>query len=90
MSMYAHYVGVDISFKTATIAWQGTSRTKPTVIEIKQTQKSYDKLIKRLHPLDDPSRVLVVMEATGTYWMKLAYALVEADFAVSVVNPIEP
>jgi transposase len=30
------------------------------------------------------------MEATGTYWMKLAYALVEADFAVSVVNPIQP
>lgn len=30
------------------------------------------------------------MEATGTYWLKLAYALFQVGFAVSVVNPREP
>jgi hypothetical protein len=29
------------------------------------------------------------MEATGTYWMRLAYTLHEAGFVVSVVNPVQ-
>jgi len=33
------------------------------------------------------ARTLVVMEATGVYWMKLAVFLHEAGFAVSVINP---
>ena len=46
--MITHYVGIDISFKTATIAWQSTPDAKPTVIEIQQTSKAYKQLIKQL------------------------------------------
>jgi transposase len=31
--------------------------------------------------------VLIVLEATGTYWMRLAVTLAEAKYAVSVINP---
>jgi transposase len=34
-----------------------------------------------------PAHVLVVLEATSTYWVRLACALHAADYAVSVVNP---
>ena len=34
-----------------------------------------------------PSHVLVVMEATGSYWMSLATRLVYEGFQVSVINP---
>ena len=33
--------------------------------------------------------ILVVMEATATYWMRLATFLVEANIAVSVSNPVQ-
>jgi len=36
-----------------------------------------------------PSRVLVVMEATGSYWISLATRLVHEGFAVSVINPAQ-
>lgn len=85
--MITHYVGIDISFKTATIAWQCTPDAKPTVIEVQQTSKAYKQLIKQLKTLALPHHVHVVMEATG---MKIAYALFEARFIVSVVNPIQP
>lgn len=88
--MMSHYVGVDISFKTASIAWQVTPDQSPTVIEIQQTAKGYTKLIRQLRLLGDPASIQVVMEATGTYWMKLAYAVFDAGFVVSVVNPIQP
>ena len=38
----------------------------------------------------DPAATLVVMEATGNYWIALAIVLHQAGFAVSVVNPAAP
>lgn len=37
----------------------------------------------------EPAAVLVVMEATGSYWVALATALYHAGFAVSVINPAQ-
>jgi len=34
-----------------------------------------------------PAATLVVLEATGNYWVALAIALHEAGYPVSVVNP---
>ena len=33
--------------------------------------------------------MLIVLEATGTYWLKLAITLVQAGFTVSVINPAQ-
>lgn len=85
--MIAHYVGVDISYKTATVAWQVTPETSPIVREIQQTPAGYRSLIKQLKKLASPDCIHVVMEATSTYWMALAHDLYQAGFVVSVVNP---
>jgi transposase len=34
-----------------------------------------------------PTEILVVIEATGSYWVALAVSLHEAGFAVAVINP---
>lgn len=88
--MISHYVGVDISLKTAAIAWQETSDAPVTVIEISQTPKAYRQLITRLKTLALPRHIHIVMEATSTYWMELAQTLFDAGFKVSVVNPTQP
>jgi transposase len=36
-----------------------------------------------------PGQVLVVMEATGTYWLSLATFLVRQGFVVSAINPAQ-
>ena len=38
------------------------------------------------HPADS---ILVVMEATGSYWINLATTLTQNGFAVSVINPAQ-
>jgi len=88
--MITHYVGIDISYKTATVAWQPAPDDNPTVEEIQQTPNAYRKLIQRLSKLASPQQIQVVMEATGSYWMAIAYALYDAGFVVSVVNPSDP
>ena len=45
-------------------------------------------MVKKLQATgQDPSRILVVMEATGSYWISLATRLVHEGFQVSVINP---
>jgi transposase len=36
-----------------------------------------------------PQAILVVLEATGSYWITLATTLAEAGFAVSAINPAQ-
>jgi transposase len=88
--MITQYVGIDIAHKTATVAWKTALQDKPTVLTIPQTPVGYHHLIAHLHTLGQPHQIHLVMEATSTYWMALAYRLVEAHFIVSVVNPIQP
>jgi transposase len=37
----------------------------------------------------EPAQTLVVMEATGNFWMRLAWHLHRQGFAVSVINPAQ-
>ncbi len=77
-------VGVDIAAKTFTAAW--TPTTKP--VSFNQTTEGFQKLQDSLLAVvRKPHDVLVVMEATGSYWVSLAVALHEMGFDVSVVNP---
>jgi transposase len=36
-----------------------------------------------------PAETLIVLEATGSYWVRLAASLHSAGFVVSVVNPAQ-
>jgi transposase len=88
---YELFVGVDVAAATATVVWSAAALeifSRP--LTITQTADGFAELQQRLRALEHPaSNVLVVMEATGTYWVTLATTLVAAGYAVSVVNPAQ-
>lgn len=85
---YQLYVGVDIAAATFT-----ASRLRPEAKPDKsqnytQTLKSFTKLAQDLLQTGvAPAQILVVLEATGNYWISLAVFLHQANFVVSVINP---
>jgi transposase len=86
-SGYQLFVGVDIAATTATVAWQAAGVPGPKPLTIEQSPQGFAVLARRLRATGHaPEDILVVMEATGSYWLSLATALAEADFAVSVIN----
>ena len=88
--VYRLFVGVDIAAVTATVAWllPGTPITRPITID--QTPSGLAQLQARLQATGiAPGDTLVVLEATGSYWITLATALHQAGYAVSVINPMQ-
>lgn len=87
---YSMYVGVDISAQeahVATLTGEGEI-SQPFVIE--QTPEGMAELAHILLSSGHaPQATLIVMEASGSYWMQLATWLYEAGFAVSVINPAQ-
>ena len=90
---FAHYrlfVGIDIAATTCAVSWMRPNAQPTRAITIKQTPAGFADLQRQLFAIEpDPHAVLIVMEATGTYWMRLASSLVAASFAVSVINPAQ-
>ena len=87
---YSLCVGVDIAATTATVSWMrpGENACRPVTIE--QTPDGYASLERKLCATGQaPDQVLVVMEATGSYWITLATQLVHAGFQVRVINPAQ-
>ena len=87
---YSLFVGVDIAATTATVSWMrpGEKACRPVMIE--QTPDGYASLERKLRATGQaPDQVLIVMEATGSYWITLATQLVHAGFQVSVINPAQ-
>src|SRR5215813_4611284 len=85
---YDWYVGVDIGADSASVV-QGPSPDKLSqALSIAQSQAGLTDLDGRIIQAGVlRERTLVVMEATGTYWMKLATALHALGYCVSVINP---
>ncbi|WJW67495.1 IS110 family transposase [Candidatus Chlorohelix allophototropha] len=85
---YEYYAGLDIAAKTFTAATCYRDAEPSRAVSLSQSPEGYASLTKFLlkagHPLD---QILVVMEATGTYWIELATYLQGEGFAVSVINP---
>lgn len=77
------YVGIDISAKTVDLACRANGRDSK-VERFEQTIIGHAKIIKRLKALHP---TVVVMEATGIYYLDLAVALHEAGLPVCVINP---
>src|SRR5262245_50527067 len=87
---YALFVGVDIAAQTATVATQRPGTKASRSFTIDQTPEGYTSLLHQLQGTGSrPDQVLVVMEATGSYWISLATRLVHEGFAVSVINPAQ-
>jgi len=86
------YAGVDIAAETFTAAWMAPSpnATPGRAATFDQTPQGVARLQERLRASgQQPADILVVMEATGSYWIALATTLAQAGFMVSVVNPAQ-
>lgn len=85
---YRLFVGVDIASPdfTATSVAAGTLPTREAK-SYEQTAHGFERFMKRLQESCIlPAEILVVMEATGSYWVALATALYQAGFAVRAIN----
>jgi transposase len=83
------YVGIDIAAYSAAVAWSETLSGAVGSLSIEQTPAGYATLCKQLPTTSTPQETLVVMEATGTYWLGLAWYLHERGYQVSVLNPAQ-
>src|SRR6478672_12557146 len=84
------FVGADIAAASVTVAWQAPGVAVSCPITIEQTPAGFAALRQRLLATGQaPATILVVMEATGSYWLALAQALAAHGFAVSVINPLQ-
>jgi transposase len=87
-SRYHLFVGVDIAFKTLTAVWLTPGATPSRPLTVDNTPQGFARLQARLLASGEaPATILVVMEATGSYWVALATTLAQSGFGVSVINP---
>jgi transposase len=85
---YRLFVGADIAAATATLAWMSLGQPLSRAITIDQSPSGIASLRTRLQATGiAPADTLIVMEATGSYWITLATSLHQAGYAVSVINP---
>ena len=78
-SSYEVFVGVDIAASTAMVAWLCPGQPISHPINTPQTAAGFALLQQTLRALAvTPGRILIVMEATGSYWERLAVSLVRA------------
>lgn len=85
---YQLYVGIDIAATSATVAWIGPAHPAQAPFTLDQTPTGFATLLRRLAATTlPPPTILVVLEATSTYWVRLATTLHAAGYAVSVINP---
>jgi len=76
-------IGVDIGSKTAPMAWRKDGKNAGTWV-IEQSATGHSLAVKKLLALKPD---LIVMEATGIYYLDLAIKLTSAGLPVAVINP---
>ncbi len=87
---YQLYVGVDIAAATFTAAWLSPSGAPTPPVTHPQQPGGFASLQRQLVATGTPpAATLVVLEATGSYWVSLAVTLHTAGYAVSVINPLQ-
>ena len=85
---YTAFVGIDIAAATFMATWSLHDAPPATPRQFDQTPAGFQALQQALLAAGAvPATTLVVLEATGSYWVALAVALHDAGFVVSVANP---
>ena len=89
--VFERYTGVDIAYKDFTAAIMlPSAKPKLEPKPFLQTPAGFQQFIERLLAQGVAAAShLIVMEATGSYWVALAVTLHEAGFVVAVVNPAQ-
>jgi transposase len=78
--IYATFVGIDVAKDHFDVAFA----PERTPFQLPQQAKGHEQLVDRLRPLGP---CLIVIEATGGYERRLVATLIDAGFAVALVNP---
>ncbi|MDP9315973.1 MAG: IS110 family transposase [Chloroflexota bacterium] len=87
-STYQLFVGVDVAAASFTAAWSDNPTSRRTPYTFAQTPAGYAAFQEQLLATKlAPSTILIVLEATGSYWVTLAFTLHQTGFVVSVVHP---
>jgi transposase len=87
---YQLFVGVDIAATSFTAAWTLSSPARERARTFAQTPDGFAAFQAALATTNvEPSKTLIVLEATGSYWITLAVTLHQAGYAVSLVNPAQ-
>lgn len=86
-SPFTMFVGVDIAATTFVASWARAHQAPERARSFSQTPSGFAAFQSFSATFGHPQETLVVLEATGSYWVRLAVTLHEAGFAVSVVNP---
>jgi transposase len=85
--VYRLWCGIDVAAKSLTISWITDHRTYAPPLTLPSTPEGITQLHHHLAAMAPPAETLVVLEATGSYWVRLAVALHAAGFHVRGVNP---
>jgi transposase len=88
MGHYRVFVGIDIATTSFTATWCVGAAEPAKPVTFTQTPDGFQRLQQALAALQvSPPQTLVLVEATGRYWIALAVALQQGGYHVSVVNP---
>ena len=86
--LFQLFVGVDIAAASFAAAWSLPSRPTTPARSFAQSPDGFAAFQAVLLATEvEPAQTLIVLEATGSYWITLAVTLHQAGYAVSVVNP---
>jgi len=88
MRDYGLYVGIDVAAESVSSQWLDKHGATSEVVCFAQNKPGWKKLLRWLAKTGhQPEETLLVLEATGVYWMGLAQVSHHAGYRVSVVNP---
>ena len=86
--IYHLFVGVDIAATSFAATWTVNGPTRHTVRTFDQTPDGFTAFQQWLSTTGiTPAATLLALEATGSYWVRLAITLHQAGYVVSLVNP---
>jgi transposase len=89
-SEYRCYVGVDIAATSFTAIWTTDGRVQPKAVTFSQSASGFAAFQQQLQATRVvPAQTLIVLEATGSYWIALAVTLHDDGYAVAVLNPAQ-
>ena len=87
-TQYQLFVGVDIAAATVMVTWQRPQQKPSKPLTLEQTPEGFSSLHQRLLSTGArPEQILLVMEATGIFWLAFATFFARQGCAISVVNP---
>ncbi|MBK9940933.1 MAG: transposase [Kouleothrix sp.] len=85
---YQLFAGVDIAAASFAASWSRGSASRERAHSFAQSPDGFAAFHAALAATGvDPAATLIVLEATGSYWISLAVYLHQAGYAVSIVNP---